>query len=176
MDLIPEPHRTGRSDQFAMPILKASALGALMAIVTPAIAITLLSALPTGARPDLSNRPSVVDMVRTAFLLCAITVVPCGSFGFLAGAAGSTWLRFRKRRIRSMKRLLAEAAAAGFLLGILFPFFDSAVNSPPFQRIGVLLTPLQLLLSLVLSIACALICALVFRKHFMEERAPQFRS
>ena len=171
MDRMPESHRAGGSDQWVVPTLNASVFGALLATVTSALVIALLSALPTGPRHDLSNRPSVVDMVRTTFLLCAITVAPCGSFGFLAGAAGSTWLRFRKRRIRSLKRLLVEAAVAGFLIGILFPFFDSAVNSPPFQKIGVLLTPLQLLLSLPFSIACALICALVFRKHFMEEQA-----
>jgi hypothetical protein len=173
MDRMPESHRAGRSDQSVVPILKVSALGALLATATPALVITLLSALPTGPRPDLSTRPSVVDLVRTVVFLCAITAFPCGAFGFLAGAAGSTWLRFRKQRIRSLKRLLVEAAVAGFLLGALFPFFDSAVNSPPFQKIGVLLTPLQLLLCLVLGIVCALTCTLVFRKHFMEVQISQ---
>jgi membrane associated rhomboid family serine protease len=176
MDDVTESHRVERPDRYPLVVVKTSVLSAVLATATSALAMAILSSLPTGPRPDLTNTPSIVDMVRTAFFLSAITVFPCGLFGLLAGATGAIWLRFRKRRIRSTRRLIVEAAIAGLLLGILFPIFDSALNSPHFQRIGVLLTPLQLLLSLILGVTCALICALVFRKCFIEVPALHMRS
>jgi len=171
MNRMSEPNRASGPDRCLVLILEVGALGALLATLASALFIAILTGLPIGPRPDLSNGPSVLDIGRTAFFLCAITVVSCGSFGFVAGVAGSAWLRFRKRRILSTKRLLGEAAVAGLLLGGIFPLFDGAVNSPSFQRIGVLLNPIQMFFCVVFSIVCALICALVFRDRFIERRS-----
>jgi len=176
MDNAAESHRIGTAGPRLLPILKASLVSGLLATLIPACIVALVGALPTGLRADTSTSPSILDLSKVALLLCLITVVSCGPFGFLAGAAGSAWLRFRKRRIRSIWRLLVEATAAGFLCGLFFPFFDSAVASPHFQKVGALLNPLQLLLCPVVGMACAWVCALVFRKHFMQERIQQSGS
>jgi hypothetical protein len=165
-----EAGRAVRSDRFLAPILKVSMLSALLATVISALTFAVLSALPTGPRPDLTTRPSTLDIARTALLLCAITAVSCGSFGFLSGAAGSIWLCWRRRRIRSVKRLLAEAGIAGFLLGALFPFFDNLVTARRFST-STLLSPIQFLLSPALGVVCALACVLVFHKYFIAEPA-----
>ena len=62
-----------------------------------------------------------------------------------------------------MKRLVAEAAIAGLLLGVLFPFFDTALNAPHLTRIAYL-SYFQLVLCPVLGA----ICAFAFRRNFVE--------
>jgi RsiW-degrading membrane proteinase PrsW (M82 family) len=63
------------------------------------------------------SSPTVWDVGRATLLLCPITAVSCGSFGFLAGIAGSAAIYLRRRRIQGTKRLLIESAVAGFVLG-----------------------------------------------------------
>jgi hypothetical protein len=169
MERISEPPHPWSSGGHAVLILKAGTLSALVATVASALLLTILNALPTWPRPDLTIGPSALDIVKTTVLLCAITVVSCGSFGFMAGVAGSAWLCFRRKHILSTKRLLVEAAVAGFLLGMLYPVFDSAMNSPHFQKPGVFMNPIQIFFSVVLCTAWALICALVFRKRFIAQ-------
>jgi hypothetical protein len=147
---------------------KVGVISALLATTTSALSITVLSALPLGPSSSQTSGPSASDLVRTAFLLCAITVVSCGSFGFLAGVAGSQWLLLRKRRIHSSKRLIVESSLAGFFLGALFPWFDGLVNWHRFGfGIGGM-SVIQLILCPLLGLMCALACALVFRKNLIE--------
>ncbi len=134
-----------------LAILIAYAQGALLGTLAPALAITFLSGLRNGSLLH------PLDAAETVLLLCPVTAVSCGPFGLLAGAAGGTAIYLRKRRIHSSKRLLAESAIAGFLMGCLFPFFDAAVNSFFLKSFQPLVIPGQIILYPVLGIPCALI-------------------
>jgi hypothetical protein len=158
-----ELNRKGRPGRYWALILKAGTLSAILATVIAALVITLLSGAGTGN----GSPPRAFDLVKTVVLLSPITAVSCGSFGFLAGVAGSTWIYLRSRHIRSTKRLLVESAIAAPLLGGVFPLFDATVNSPSLRSIGNWINPSQFLLCVVLSIPCALICAFFFRKRFI---------
>ena len=140
-------------------IVKAGVLAALLATVFSALIIAILSAAnpPQGG----TTSPTLWEIGRTALLLCPITVVSCGSFGLLAGIAGSAVFQVRKRRIRTTKRLLVESSVAGFLLGFAFPFFDRLLNPPSLGSI-------YILLSGPIGVSCAVICGLTFRKHFVQ--------
>jgi len=147
-------------------ILKVAALGALLGTLAPALAITFLSGLRNGSLLH------PLDAAETVLLLCPVTAVSCGPFGLLAGAAGGTAIYLRKRHIHSNKRLLAESAIAGLLMGCLFPFFDAAVNSVFLKSFQPLVIPGQIILYPVLGIPCALICALVVRRNFIQHNRP----
>jgi hypothetical protein len=140
-------------------------MAALLATVLSALTIELLSAFATRGG---DSAPGVVDIVKATLLLCTITVVSCGSFGFLAGLAGAGAIYLRRRRIRTVWRLLIEAALAGLLMGCLFPLFDAALNSPSLQSFKSWLNPAQIMFCVPVSITCALFCGLAFRRHFVH--------
>jgi hypothetical protein len=149
-------------------MLKVGVISAFLATTTSALSIAVLSGLPLGPGSGQTGGPGVLDILRAALLLCAITVVSCGSYGFLAGVAGSQWLLLRKRRIHSTKRLLVESSLVGFFLGVLFPWFDGFVN---WHRFGFGIggtSVIQLIFCPLLGLTCALVCALVFRKNLIE--------
>ncbi|HME36135.1 MAG TPA: hypothetical protein VKF84_12940 [Candidatus Sulfotelmatobacter sp.] len=148
-----------------MLVFKAAALAALLATVVSALAIALFSAFATrGGDSSLG----AWDIAKSSLLLCSITAVSCGSFGFLAGLAGGTVLYARRRRIRSIKRFLIESALAGMVLGCMFPVFDAAVNSPSFGSFRLWLNPAQIVFCVPAGITCALICALAFRRRVIQ--------
>jgi hypothetical protein len=150
--------RTGNRPRTVF-ILKAGALAAFLATAASAMLIATLSAL--GRIPDTTS-PTVPDILRAAFWLTPITAVSCGSFGFLAGIAGSALLDWRRPRIRSTGRLLIESGIVGFVLGFTFLFFDAAVN--PRSSHG-----MDIILSAPTGMCCALVCALAFRRRFVKE-------
>ena len=153
------------TDQTSRPFafaLRVGAFNAFLATLISALAIALISSIGNGTRPN------ILEIGKTTFLLCPITVVSFGFFGFLAGVAGSAWIYFRKQRIHTTRRLLVESAIAGLLMGALFPFLDAAANSSPITSISPSRNPAQILLCLALSIACALLWAFVFRKRFVH--------
>jgi hypothetical protein len=135
----------------------------MLGTLAPALTIAVL----TGLRNGSLLHP--LDAAETVLLLFPITVVSCGPFGLLAAVTGGSAIYLRRKHIRSSKRLLTEAAVAGFLLGCLFLFFDAAENSlllkEPFQP---LVIPEQILFYPVLGVLCALICALVLRSSFVQ--------
>jgi len=122
-----------------------------------AFGLAFVSGFGNGWLPDLLNS------IKAAILLCPITIVSCGSFGFLAGVGGSSWIYWRRRGITSTRKLLGKSAIAGLLWGVAFPFFDRIVNLPYSESFHVV----QLLLCIPSGVTCALICALVFRKRFV---------
>jgi H+/Cl- antiporter ClcA len=140
-------------------ILKAGALAAFLATAASALLIaTLIGVGPMqGTTP-----PTVLDILRAAFWLTPITAVSCGSFGFLAGIAGSALLDWRRRRIRSTRRLVIESGIVGFVLGFSFLFFDAVVNPRSHGA-------MQALLSAPVGMGCAVLCALAFRGRFVKE-------
>lgn len=140
-------------------VLKAAALAAFLTTVFSALLIATLSALNSIRE---TTAPSVLGIIRSAFWLCPITAASCGSFGFVAGIAGSALLNWRRHRIRSTSKLLLEAGVAGFLLACLFPFFDRLMNPTSLNGI-------QILLSAPMGVFCALICAFTLRNHFIKE-------
>jgi hypothetical protein len=150
--------RTGNRPRTVF-ILKAGALAAFLAAAASAMLIATLSAL--GRIPDTTS-PTVPDILRAAFWLTPITAVSCGSFGFLAGIAGSALLDWRRPRIRSTGRLLIESGIVGFVFGFGFLFFDAVVNP---RSLGAM----QALLSAPVGMCCALVCALAFRRRFVKE-------
>jgi hypothetical protein len=142
-------------------ILKAGAFAALLAALTSACLIAVMSAL----QPIVHTTPlSVWDVVKATFLLLPITLVSCGSYGFLAGIIGTLLLKRRRVRIRSSKRLLVESAVVGFILGFPFPVFDRLMNPPS-------LNGMQMLLSAPIATVCAVLCAMTFRAHLVTAQA-----
>jgi hypothetical protein len=156
-----------RGSDLALPA-KVGLMSAFLANTTASLTIAILKGLPLGQGSSQTSGPSALDLLRTTLLLFPIIIVSCGSFGFLAGAAGGRWLLFRRPRIHSTKRLLFEAALAGFLLGFRFPWFDALVSSQGFGVGG--MGVIQLVLCPVVGLTCALVCALVFRTHFIAGR------
>lgn len=140
-------------------ILKAGTLAAFLATAVSALLIATLAAL---GPIQGTTSPTVLDILRAAFWLTPITAVSCGSFGFLAGVAGSALLDWRRQGIRSTQRLLIEAGIVGFVFGFGFLFFDAVVNP---RSLGAM----QALLSAPVGMCCALLCALVFRHRFVKE-------
>ena len=156
-------NRVNTRNGYVSFILKVAALGALLGTLAPALAITFLSGLRNGSLLH------PLDAAETVLLLCPVTAVSCGPFGLLAGVAGGTAIYVRRMRIHSSKRLLAESAIAGSLMGCLFPFFDAAMNSYFLKSFQPFVIPGQIFLYPVLGIPCALICALVFRSYLIQQ-------
>lgn len=153
-----EPTRPASGHAAAEFIVKAGLLAAVLATVVSALLIVVLSAATPPERDTTS--PSVFEMAKTAILLCPITAVSCGPFGLLSGLLGSALLSLRKRRIRSIRRLLIEAGIVGFVLGFFFPFFDRLVSQSYANGF-------QMLLSAPAGTLCALFCAVLFRHRFL---------
>ena len=63
--------------------------------------------------------------------MCLFTLIPAGTFGFLCGLLGRSYLLFRMRSIAFGIRLLAEAALFGILLASLFPLFHQLMGWGP---------------------------------------------
>lgn len=143
-------------------VVEVGIFSALLATVAAALTIAFLGRLRD------HSFPNPLDFVEAVLLLCPITVVSCGSFGFVAGIFGGTTIYLRRKHIHSSRRLLFESSLAGFLLGCTYPVFDGAVNSSSLIPLRLWMTPIQVIIAVVLSVLCALICALSFRKHITE--------
>jgi hypothetical protein len=153
---------TGRKRAFALAT-KASFFCAAFATL---ISATLIVILP-GLAPrygDVSSAPTMADIVKSIALMCVITSVSFGVFGFLAGFAGALWLRFRRNKIKSKRRLFVEAAIVGLLAAVIFPFFDAAMN---LAAVGAFRPSAQAMMSLPFSIVCATLCAFALRRRFL---------
>jgi hypothetical protein len=153
-----EPDRADNGGRLLAFILKAGILAATLATVISAILIAALSA--EGFPHNGTTSPTVFEVANNAVLLVPITAVSCGSYGLLAGLAGGALFSLRRRRIRSMRKLLIEAGIAGFVLGFLFLFFDRFVGQSYANG-------MQLLFSAPAGALCALVCAVAFRGHFL---------
>lgn len=154
-----EPTRPASGHAAAEFIVKAGLLAAVLATVVSALLIVVLSAATPPERDTTS--PSVFEMAKTAILLCPITAVSCGPFGLLSGLLGSALLSLRKRRIRSIRRLLIEAGIIGLLFGFLFPFFYHLVSQS-------YINGMQALFSAPVGALCALLCAAALRRRFLK--------
>ena len=88
----------GQSRPF-VPILKTGVLAAVLSTLFSSFAIEILAVLGRGG----NSCPGVWDIAGATLFLCAITVVSCGPFGFVAGIVGGVILYLRRRRIRSEK-------------------------------------------------------------------------
>lgn len=147
--------------RYARLILASGLLAATLATVASAVALAVLSATVPSVG---STSPKIWEIVRTVLLLIPITAVSCGSFGLLAGLAGSALLSLRAPNIHSHNRFLIESSIAGFLLGLAFPLFDRLIN--PFSS-----NLAQTLLSAPIGLGCAAVCALVLGHRFVPEHA-----
>jgi hypothetical protein len=150
-------------------ILKAGAICAFLATVLSALGIAGLTSLALITQPQ-TIAPSIADILKITLLLSLITVVSCGSYGFFAGVVGSAWLRFRRSHLRTTKRLLVEAVIAGFLLSLIFPWFDMTINFKFARSTRGFLTGGEYLLCWGVGIVSATVCAYVFRKNFKSQK------
>jgi membrane associated rhomboid family serine protease len=156
-------------------ILKAGMVNALLLTVLSALMIALINGAGTsapeyrpGVNPDPSIRnyvPNPIELAKTSLLLCPITAVSYGWFGALAGLVSATFLHLRRRRIRSNKRLILEAAIFGVILGCLYPFFVAWS--------GQWESPLFLLAFIFVGGICAAMCAAVLRNRFLAPTATR---
>jgi len=146
-------------------ILKAGAFAALLATLFSAATIELLAAFADRVN---GSTPRLWDIAKATVLLCAITIVPAGSFGFLAAVVAGTVLYLRRDRIRSVRRLLVESSAAGLVMGCLFPVFDAAVNSLAVPSFRSWLSRYELVFCVPVAVLCAVLSALLFRKHVVR--------
>ncbi len=142
-------------------VLKVGVLAAFVSTIASALLVALLSA--SGPIVGTSS-PGVLDIARTTLLLCPITAVACGFFGFLGGLAGGGILALRRKQMQSTRRLLIESAIIGLILGSVFPFYDELVNRWAY------LNRTQIFLSAPAGALCALACAFAFRGRFISER------
>jgi hypothetical protein len=165
-------------------ILRAGALNAVLATVMAAAALALFGGagaedrvatvgVGKAQRTEQTHSWHPLELAEAALWLCPFTAITCGSFGLLAGIAGSGLMCLRARRIRSTKRFVAETAILGFALGCLFVVRDGwAVywQQIPFLSFGALE-----MLGPPFGGLCAFLCALSFRKRFLagaENRVP----
>src|ERR1700690_1178156 len=149
-------------------VFRISLVNTILVTVLSALVIALLngtgSDVPFTARAGFASQEGgatlpipighLWEVGRATVLLCPITIVSCGWFGFVAGAAGAILLFFRRRSIRSTKRLVVESAAAGLMLGAIFPLADGRATVP------------HAVLCMLCGSVCGSICAGVFRKRF----------
>lgn len=144
--------------------LKMGIMAASLATLVSSFIVAVLNSL--GPFQRSTDFPGLRNVIESAILLCAITVVSCGLYGMVAGITGGAILSRRKHPIRSIRRLVIESGSLGLLLGILFPFFDLLMNPPS-------LSGMQALLSAPVGMLCAIVCALTFRTHLVT-RTPSF--
>lgn len=156
-----EAQRSGAPARKFTLFLNAGLLNALLVTAMSAFMIALASGAGTEyelGNSQVSSRsllPDPWELSKTAVLLCPITAVSYGSFGLLAGSLGCALVFWRRRRIHSLRRLLAEAAVVGLLLGVFFPLLHVTMNWT------------QVFFCVVLGAPCAMVCAFVFRRHFL---------
>jgi hypothetical protein len=99
------------ADKPMLLAIRGGVVCAILGSLLAGCAVLLTSAI----RGDFG--PAALSLIPIAFVYAAVTGVP---FGFVAGIAGTLWVAARARRI-SGRRLYYEAAAAGALIGALYP-------------------------------------------------------
>lgn len=154
-------------------ILKAGALNALLLTALSALLIALMNGAGTEAleyRPGVIASSSIrhyvpnpIELAKTTVLLCPISAVSYGWFGFVTGLGVAALLSLRRRRIRSNKRLIIEATIFGIILGCLYPVFVSWS--------GQWESPLLLVVFPFLGGICAAVSAAAFRERFVSPAA-----
>jgi hypothetical protein len=149
-------------------ILQVAILSALLATVLSSLSFVGLGALDAMVTKQAAfeSVPTLWDVVKAAFLLCALTAVWYGPLGFLAGGVGGAILHFRRKRIHTLKRLVLEASALGVAVAVVLPFYALAMsrwlNTWHSTWFG-------LVVVLPLCVVSSVICALVFRRRLVEK-------
>ena len=149
-------------------ILKGGFFSAIAATAISAALITFLYAAPN------AKFSGAGDIARAILVMCAFTAVPAGSFGFIAGILGASWLRVRAPHIRSKLHLLAESLAIGLVLSLVFPALHSVMNwgtNRP-ELIGVK----EFAFSLAVGIPCTVLFVLIFGSSLLQNTERITRS
>lgn len=151
-------------------LLQAAVLGAVLATLLSALSIAgtrALGAVLTKSL-DFESAPTLWDVAKATLLLCTLTVVWWGPFGFLAGALGASVLHLRKATVRTFRRLLIESAGCGLLAALLFTLYDAAVNSWSLREIQYFGPPLHWFAISILCLGGSVVFAVAFRKLFVR--------
>jgi hypothetical protein len=99
-------------------------------------------------------------------IMCLFTFIPAGTFGFLCGVLGSSYLLLRIRSVTFGMRLLGEVAFLGILLASLFPLFHALMGWGPK---GDWLNWKGFAFSAAVGCSTALLYAAVFRNSLRRE-------
>lgn len=163
--------RPGKFWPFA---LKAAVLAAVFATVLSSAWVATLGAIAARAnhRFEFESMPTLWDVGKGTVLFSVVTAGWYGPFAFLAGFAGAAVLYLRRRKIRTLKRLVVESMAIGFVLVLLFPLYDAAVYSQQLSAIGYQFSLLQSTGIFVVPIAVSAVCALACRRQFLHRPKP----
>jgi hypothetical protein len=138
---------------------------AATATLLSAVFVATFFAAPSGAYHNAG------DVVKGILVMCLFTAIPAGSFGFLAGVAGSAWLRMRARHFHSRVRLLVESALIGAALSSIFPFFRWAMGWTGGDKEYSVLDLKALLFCVGVGCSCAVLFAIVFGRLFLPNCA-----
>jgi hypothetical protein len=151
-------------------LLCTAALGALLTTVLPAVSIACLYALRAASenRMPFESVPTVWDIAKASFYLCALTLVWFGFFGLVAGAAEGAVLYCRRAKIRTIRRLLLESAVFGVVVTLLLPLDAAAVLAVRQRDIDYRFFIACWIVGLVPCVGIFVINALVFRKRFVQ--------
>jgi hypothetical protein len=152
-------------------LLKAGALGVLFATIFPAFFYVGMGALSSlFDRFNYKAHPGLWDILKSTVLLCPITIVWYGPFGFVAGSIWAALANWRGYKIRSVKRVLASCCLYGLFASFIFPFYDAFAQFQPLHDIRYSLP--QLPVVVFFCILSSLIGAFVFRKRFLPATVP----
>ncbi|MBI2682975.1 MAG: hypothetical protein HYX26_07145 [Acidobacteriales bacterium] len=155
--------------RFLTFVLKAGLLNAALASVLSALIIETLYMVVEYRRIEGVELPGFLGFLCTVVLLLPITMVSCGSFGFLAGAAGAFWMHARRKKIKTVRRLRVESTVLGALAGVAFPFFDRGMNELLAAGGGGGFTPIIHLFTIPAGVTCSLITAAWFQGRFVQD-------
>ncbi|MBV9608064.1 MAG: hypothetical protein JO187_00780 [Acidobacteria bacterium] len=113
--------------------------------------------------------PPVPDRFRIFLLFGFFAATYVGDFAFVAAVAGAFWIGRRTRQLRSTKRLLLESAAAGALLGAIFPLYYHAMfyHAMDTQPVETGFAMFAELFCAIFGCFCAVLFALRFRRRLL---------
>lgn len=132
-----------------------------------AVAATLVSAallvLWFACAGDRCRSPA--EYLRMILIMSLFTALPAGTFGFMAGIAGTLWLSRRAKHTRAFGGLVVDALVAGTVLSLPFPVFywilGRGSGTSPFDAEGALF-------AIAVGIPVAALFVLVFGRSILR--------
>lgn len=102
------------------PWLRAALIGAIIcSAVGPALGAVIV-VFPLATIKQASARDALITIAALP-VYWIFAVIPTGPAGFIFGALGASWIRFRSRAVHASTRLQLESAFLGAVLGGTVP-------------------------------------------------------